>query len=234
MKKEKQIRELINRVFEKAKNASSKDSPYGLCKYLHEEEKVHSSERNLTRYYNYFIDGKKEEKIKPDDATLDELSQYLGNENFKGFTNDLEKSEADTTLQHKIKILKNRLSLSIIIIVLLSISLTFYLAGYYEKNCMVWVNDHYEPVKCSGAENESKRDNIVLSNLKQINNPMECLRDMWYDKTDNKVTFFTHHGKHPVNGKILKPVTEHICEKYILEIRDSIMRNTTKDSIQSR
>lgn len=231
MKRDKIIKELINRVFEKVKKVSSKDSPYGLCKYLNEDVEIGVSERNLNRYHDYYVADKKEKRIRPDNASLDLLAQYLGNENFKGFTNELEKSETDTKLQYKIKILKNRLSLSIILIILLLISLTFYMAGYYEENCMVWVNDHYETIKCSGAANQIKRDNNVLSNMKQLNNPMECIRDMWYDKTNNKVTFFTHHGKHPENGKILKPVTEHICEKYILKVRDSVEALIVNDSI---
>lgn len=231
MKKERQIKELINRIFEKAKKASSKDSTYGLCKYLNEEAGIPVSERNLNRYFDYYIANKTGKRIRPDSDSLDFLAQYLGEENFQGFTNKLENSEEDLKLQDKVRMLKNRLSISLIIIILLSVTLVLYVTGYYEKNCMVWVDDHYEKIKCSGSANQIKRDNTILSNMKQINNPMECLHDMWYDKTDNKVTFFTYHGKHPENGKILKPVTEHICEKYVLEKRDSIEALILKDSI---
>ncbi|WP_127139392.1 hypothetical protein [Flagellimonas oceanensis] len=226
MKKEKGIKELVERVFEKAKKESQKDTAYGLCKYLSEEEKVHSSERNLTRYYNHFIDGKKEEKIKPDDATLDELSQYLGHTSFNAFIKDLEKKEHDIDLEGKIRVLKNYLTVAVILLVVLSLTFLFFASMYYRKNCMVWVEDHYEKIRCSGLENEVKLNEEVLLKMKEINDPLQCERDMWYDKTDNEVTFFTYYGEHPVNGKILRPVTEYICEKYILERRDSILANT--------
>lgn len=234
MKKEKDIKELIQKVFEKAKKESHKDTAYGLCKFLYEAEKVHSSERNLTRYYNYFIEGKKEEKIKPDDATLDELSKYLGHTSFNEFIETLEKKEHDTALEDKIRVLKNYLSATVVLLVIISLSLLFFVSMYYRKNCMIWVEDHYERIRCSGLENEVKLNEEVLLGMKKIINPLQCKRDMWYDKTDNKVTFFTYHGKHPENGKILRPVTEYICEKYILEKRDSIMANTSRDSLTYR
>jgi len=233
VKKEKGIKELVEKVFEKAKRESQKDTAYGLCKYLSEEEKVHSSERNLTRYYNYFIDGKKEEKIKPDDVTLDELSQYLGHTGFNAFIKDLEKKEHDIDLESKIRVLKNYLTMAVILLVVLSLTFLFFVSMYYRKNCMVWVEDHYEKIRCSGLENEVKLNEEVLLKMKKINAPLQCERDMWYDKTDNEVTFFTYYGEHPVNGKILRPVTEYICEKYILEKRDSVLaNNASPDTIK--
>ena len=233
MNKERYIKELVTRVFEKAKKVSSKDSPYGLCKYLNEEAEINVSERNLNRYYDCYVAKKSGKNIRPDRASLDLLAQYLNSENFKAFVKELEESETDNLLKNKVQKLKNLLSLSLICIILLSIVLAFYVVGSFEKNCMVWVNDHYEAVKCSGSANERKRDNVILLNLKKIKNPLACLRNMWYDKSDNKVSFFTYHGKHPENGKILKPVTEYICEKYILEKRDSILVNKGTDSIPS-
>ena len=226
MKKEKGIKELVERVFEKAKKESQKDTAYGLCKYLSEEEKVHSSERNLTRYYNHFIEGKKEEKIKPDDATLDELSQYLGHTSFNAFVKTLEEKEHDTALEYKIRVLKNYLSAVVVLLVVLSLTFLIFVSMYYRKNCMIWVEDHYEKIRCSGLEKEVKLNEEVLIKMKKIDDPLQCEHDMWYDKTNNKVTFFTYYGEHPINGKILRPVTEYICEKYILERRDSLLAKT--------
>ena len=41
-----------------------------------------------------------------------------------------------------------------------------------------------------------------------------ALGKVWYDKTNKKVEFFTHHGVHPENGKTLKAVTKHILKTY--------------------
>lgn len=230
MVKKEYIKELVHRVFEKAHDESKKDSPYGLCKYLHEEAGIKVSERNLTRYYNYFISGNEGEKINPDDTSLDELSKYLGYKGIKGFITGLQKEGQELANGEQIRMLKRKLLFSIAIISVLTISLVFFVSRYYRKNCMIWVDDHYEKIRCSGLENERKLDEVILLKMKKIKSPLQCEHEMWYDKTDNEVTFFTYRGEHPVNGKDLKPVTEHICEKYILEFRDSIRSNNPLDT----
>lgn len=231
MKKENYIKELVERVFEKAKKESQKDTAYGLCKYLHEEEKVHSSERNLTRYYNYFITGNEDEKIKPDDATLDELSRYLDNNSFNGFIKKLKKREYDINLEGKVQVLKNRLALMTVLLGILSMALLFFVSKYYRKNCMIWVEDHFEKIRCSGLENERRLNIVELQKMRQII-PERCEHELWYDKTEKKITFFTYYGEHPTNGKMLRRVTEYICEKYILERRDSVLVRTSSDIIK--
>lgn len=91
------------------------------------------------------------------------------------------------------------------------------------RECMYWSNDHYESVFC---DDPVKKDNSIALNedltvlFMKITKPdtltvENALGKVWYDKSNKKVEFFTHHGTHPVNGKTLKPVTKYIIEKYV-------------------
>lgn len=90
-----------------------------------------------------------------------------------------------------------------------------------KKECMYWNEDHYEEVFCNEII-EGKT--IIATNndtklLKKINSPdtltaENALGKVWYDKSNKKVTFFTHYGLNPENGKTLKPATEYILETY--------------------
>ena len=90
-----------------------------------------------------------------------------------------------------------------------------------EKECMFWNEDHFEKIFCDekipGSLTEGLDDSKFL--LKKIKMPdtltaENALGKVWYDKTNKKVDFFTHHGVHPENGKTLKAVTKHILETY--------------------
>lgn len=88
-------------------------------------------------------------------------------------------------------------------------------------DCMYWNDVEYIPVFCD----ETLADfNVIQRNedflkLKKITRPdtlttENALGKVWYDKSNSKVEFFTHHGIHPKNGKTLRNVTVHIVEKY--------------------
>ena len=90
-----------------------------------------------------------------------------------------------------------------------------------KKECMYWDEDHYEEVFCN--ELIEGKTIIAINNdtklLKKINSPdtltaENALGKVWYDKSNKKVTFFTHYGLNPENGKTLKPATEYILETY--------------------
>lgn len=90
-----------------------------------------------------------------------------------------------------------------------------------EKECMYWNGEKYIPVFCD--ENKAgfhieqlDPDKLKLMKITQPDtlNAKNALGKVWYDKTNNKVEFFTHYGKNPENGKTLKDLTEVILEKY--------------------
>lgn len=86
---------------------------------------------------------------------------------------------------------------------------------------MYWNGEFYVEIFCN--ELIEGKEIIALSEekklLKKITRPdtltvENALGKVWYDKSNNKVEFFTHYGKHPENGKALKDVSETILEKY--------------------
>lgn len=90
-----------------------------------------------------------------------------------------------------------------------------------EKECMYWNGENYVEIFCDelieGREiialNEEKKlmRRITKPDTLTVENAME---KVWYDKSNNKVEFFTHYGIHPENGKTLKKVSPRILENY--------------------
>jgi hypothetical protein len=99
------------------------------------------------------------------------------------------------------------------------------------KNCMVWVKDHYEAVEYDEVNKsaDAKRMNQdLLDNFKKIKvcdtitffkngNKEEPL--VWYARGSNKgeYDYFNQPGLHPVTGKTLKKITPYIIKKYVLK-----------------
>ncbi|MEM8509337.1 MAG: hypothetical protein AAF717_16010 [Bacteroidota bacterium] len=237
MKNHEWISRLIKQVFEKAEKESGQQTAYGLSKFLNEEKGMNISERNLIRYYNFYVEGRQKDRVRPDGESLELLSNYLDYKNFRDFVNKRseERRQREAESGKALSKMKNRLLISGIGNGMLVLALLFFVLKYYKKSCMIWVGDHYEKIRCSGLENEKKLDKVVLLRMREIKDPMQCQHEMWYDKSDNQVRFFSYYGQHPTNGKTLKRVTEHICERYILEKRDSVLAQngtTVLDSLE--
>lgn len=90
-----------------------------------------------------------------------------------------------------------------------------------KKECMYWDGERYVEAFCDesieGLELLGLNEEVKM--LRKVTKPdtlteENALGKIWYDKSDNRVEFFTHYGKHPENGKTLKEVTSHILEKY--------------------
>ncbi|TRX21770.1 hypothetical protein FNW25_15655 [Flavobacterium franklandianum] len=99
------------------------------------------------------------------------------------------------------------------------------------KNCMVWVENHYEAVEYDKVKNTSKVIHLnqdVLDNFKKItvcdtttffkngdtDNPL-----VWYGKSQDKkqYEYFNQPGLHPETEKTLKPISKYIINKYIFK-----------------
>lgn len=99
------------------------------------------------------------------------------------------------------------------------------------KECMVWVNDHYEAAevdKMAFVEGIKPVNQEVLDNFKKITvcdtttffkNGNKEYPVIWYGKSPNKkeCDYFNQPGIHPVTGKTLKPISTYIINKYILK-----------------
>ncbi|MCI4442913.1 MAG: hypothetical protein JHC39_05340 [Lentimicrobium sp.] len=102
---------------------------------------------------------------------------------------------------------------------------------FRDKNCMVWVNNHYEAAEYDAVKDTAEVSPFnqgLLDNFKKItvcdtttffknediDNPL-----VWYGKSPNKkeYEYFNQPGLHPETGKTLKPITKYIIGKYILK-----------------
>ncbi len=215
-KSELMVDELMKKVFEKAKVESGQKSSHGLSKYLEEQfESTGVTLKLLTfeRYYNgYILNGK---KIKPNRETRDALSKYLEYVDFIDFCNKNSCYEAKKKLSKK-------LLWSVMANVILLILSVFYFAKNNEKNCMVWIGDRYERVKCSGADFEKPFDKIEQKNFIKVE---PCKDDVFfvngepvihYTRYNNEVNFFTDEGEHPIHyGVFTHPITQTIIDSRV-------------------
>ncbi|OUL61106.1 hypothetical protein [Flavobacterium sp. AJR] len=101
-----------------------------------------------------------------------------------------------------------------------------------DENCMVWNKDHYEEVPCDNVSNTMtllspivmKKEEGLISNFKKIEAcdttsffkmGKPCI---WYGKSfDGNYEYFTAPGLHPETGKTLRPITQYMIDKHILE-----------------
>lgn len=100
-------KQLIEKVFEKAKAESRKKTKNSLADYLSvclEEKFRHPiSERTLVRYYDYILLEKKPNHF-IDENNLDVFSEYLGHKNYAEFFALLSKDTINTELPYKGKV----------------------------------------------------------------------------------------------------------------------------------
>ena len=221
---EEQIKGLMLLVFDKAKTKSKKNNAYGLSKFL--ELKVGIDQRTLTRYYNGYILNRENEKRTPYDYNLDSLSQYLGFNDFEAYCSNLDRLKDKIILIEKNNELEKKLNrikkIAFLCCLILFVVATLFILKYYKKNCMIWVEDHYEKIRCSGLDTEKPLDYETFENMKKITICQDSILTpkgrsiTHYFKLNNKVEFFTYHGNHPVyEERTLKEITPRIIEKYI-------------------
>lgn len=228
------VQELMNLVFEKATQKSKKTNEYGVSKYLVQEfgsnMDISLDLMTFRRHHKGYI-SKKGKMHKPNLPTLNVFSKYVGYDDFRDFEINGKIELAKRKLKDEIGRLKKKSRIreltAIALGALFFFTSIFFISKYYKKNCMIWVDDHYEKIRCSGLDNEVKFNLVMLENFKQVPlcDTTVIIRNdkmvLWYDKSDNKVTSFTHPGKHPTNGKTLKQMTPGIKKKYSVKC-DSI------------
>lgn len=100
---------------------------------------------------------------------------------------------------------------------------------YKEKECMVWVKNHYEAYDYNEVKDKSDvlpfnkvllvdfKKLLVCDTTKFFRNG-DCSKPIvWYGKSVDKkeYEYFSQPGLHPETGKTLKPITKYIIHKYI-------------------
>ncbi len=120
---------------------------------------------------------------------------------------------------------KNQSTLWKTLVVFLAITISIGIFSKYsaDPKCMVWVEDHYEPINCDEriSFNATEFNKELMQKMSKIStsDTTKFFKNgkpiVWYCKHDNDIEFFTTHGLHPVSGVTLKPVTRYIVRKYV-------------------
>tara|TARA_R110002033_G_scaffold66981_3_gene117962 strand:+ start:7468 stop:8199 length:732 start_codon:yes stop_codon:yes gene_type:complete len=237
-------KKLIKLVFKKVEEEIGPSRKTQKAKYLSvlllENHGYPISERRLRDYYTNYIEKEEtnNEALRP--QLIEPLCKYLGYNNYAGFVlahpSELEVSSSEEEEEREIveegkkgfwEDYKDRI---VLISSAIAISVLIYF-GFIkeEQNCMVWRRDHYEQTICSGDSNEKPLEELILKRFRKVVVRDSLIKrkannqELWYDKSNGHVEFFTYHGEHPLNNKPLKGVTDYIFKTYVLDkMNDSI------------
>lgn len=230
-------KELVTLVFKKAEREIGSSVKTRLATHLSdmllEDYKYSLSERSLRDYYTNYIEKEEanNDDLKP--KLILHFCQYLGYENYAEFVS-VNPSEVKVATSKGLGIKgsdkkpKKGVVLFFVTFVLGGLSYFGFIKD--DGNCMVWKEDHYERTVCSGAALERPLTEIILQEFRKVEHFDSLVErktkgmELWYDKSNGKVEFFTYHGYHPENNKALKSVTDHIFQTYVL--------NKSKDSLE--
>ena len=116
--------------------------------------------------------------------------------------------------------------LSVVVLSIGFLGLSFWM---YQKQCMQWQGDHYEKVDCevNGLASFYKVEPVDdhQFKLKRINvtDTTVCFRGkepiVFYSRVNGKLECFNQMGKHPETGQILKPISNHMLQKYVYKTK---------------
>lgn len=99
-----------------------------------------------------------------------------------------------------------------------------------DKGCMAWADSLYIPVSCDkgpfskyGTKVEPLNTNTLSSlKKKKVNAATDFFVEgteqplIWYSKSDDGgIEYFSAPGLHPITGKTLKAITDHIIDRYV-------------------
>lgn len=238
---EKEIKELVRLVFEKARKDSRETSKTGKSKHIATEINSQINQRTLVRYYNQFsleID----EGIKPNNSSLDIISKYLGFKDFADFCREVfpekdlipekekgvkkEKLLVERFRNHP----KNNFRKKIVgtgIIVAISVGSYFGISAYNQPQCMYWKENHYEAVHCDEILHPSvsvipiSEETLEHFHKLEVSDTTTFFEAgkpiVWYSKVEGEIEFYSAPGNHPLTGNQLNPVTHYIVNKYVLK-----------------
>lgn len=211
--------QIIIVAFKKAESETERNSTNAnaefLSEYIFEKFKYSISTKSLTRYYKG--------ESSPNQKVKDYLAHYLGYENYDAYLrwNSNSKLRGQRDEERKINLFsKKRVLMGLsFLMVLVTSSYLSYLGG--KEECMIWNNNHYIKTECNGSSDEVKFVPSIYNNLKKVkvSDTTTFFKNgevqIWYDKSNGYLEFFTSPGIHPVNGKTLKPITDYMIKKYV-------------------
>jgi len=149
------------------------------------------------------------------------LCKYLGYKEYQHFlkANPPKKENQNNFISN---FNKNKTAIGSIIITIIMGYLGYDLI---KKDCMTWVNDHYEKIKCEkqNVNNVVQYNEITFANLNRIEPncsypfyKTDGSENLWYGKSiKGELEFYTFYGLHPETGETLDPITQYMIDKYI-------------------
>lgn len=219
--KEAIIKEIVEKVFQKAKTECPKHSRYALSNHIAETTSI--SSRTIERLYDKYLE-KKGSVGEQNEHTINDLCKYLNFDSYGDFVkqNKKDKISVDLNDGRIKKYWKVLAAVSLVLVVGLFLGSS---EKSKEPKCMVWKTDHYERIECFTINNIIiiPFDEVRLQNFKKVDVDLttEFFDEttgkplIWYYKSGNNIEFYTAPGLHPINGKTLKAVTEYIVDKYV-------------------
>ncbi|SEC31267.1 hypothetical protein SAMN05192540_2866 [Maribacter dokdonensis] len=219
--KEAIIKEIVEKVFEKAKTECPKHSRYALSNHIAEFTSI--SAKTIERLYDKYLE-KRGSIGDQNEYTINDLCKYLGYNSYADYVKQNRKSKISINVNNGGEKKKWKVLVTVCLVLVIGLIL-----GLSEKSkepkCMVWQTDHYERIECFTINNKIiiPLDEVRLQNFKKVDVDLttEFFEEttgkplIWYYKNGNTIEFYTSPGLHPVNDKTLKAVTEHIIEKYV-------------------
>jgi hypothetical protein len=202
--------ELLKDAFEKARKEGADNTGNSIASEIHRTlESTENPPITADAIRGYFRKHSNNDSFNISRTSKDQLARYLGYKNFRDYVKKNRENGSKISRY-----------LLWVLIVALGGSLTWNFFGGDAECCMIWVEDHWEETECSGKSLERACDPNTLEKMKLVEVCKNALvkkdgqQILWYDKTNKKVTFFTYHGLHPINGKTLKEANSDMVEKY--------------------
>lgn len=194
------------------------DRPYNKFKKRFAEEIIaEKSDENLTISES---EKSNERHTKRDEVGTDALSKPSMILAFES-TNDDERINKNNK--------KNKLKYVAIGFLILVVG--FFGTNYFlnQNKCMQWQGNHYEKVDCEvkGFTSFYKVEPIDEHQFKlkrvNVNDSTVFFRGkesiVFYCKVNDKLEYFNQLGKHPETGQMLKPISDHMLEKYVYKTK---------------
>ena len=220
------IENLVRDVFRKAERETVSHTRFALA--THVASKTNLSSKTLERAYDKYVTRtNKGYKLQAD--SIDLLCTYLGYNDFAHYVK--EKSQENNSLGTTTPQTTRRNPLFIMAGGAIAIMSIIYLwPGKEEKsttnaNCMTWADTLYVPISCDAGPLSTHGtpivpiDPIKMKSFKKVEVDMatQFFSEQtgqpliwYYTKSNDETEYYTAPGLHPITGKTLKAITEHI------------------------
>lgn len=230
-------RELIISAFAKAKKealeetgleSSINKASERIAIYIVEVGETPFSSKSLRNLYSNALDPEKTVEILQS-KVVDTLCKYIGYDNYRTYV-DASK-DPEITVDLSIKKEKPRLSpkaylwFSLVILgVIIALSVYFF---SNRQRWMQWEETHYVEIAFDAQKLQDGSLKIYkqerIDHFKKVRLRCDSVffygdgrPRFWYGKNqDRALEFFTDSGRHPETGKILKPLSKYMIDKYV-------------------